>query len=88
MKLTMKDIAYLFSIGCPKEDIPQICEAALSKNTTYKLNGKTITAKKAIEVLGRDVYLSGLNRSAFHRTTVRVGKQGEEVFFNSANLFR
>lgn len=81
------------------EDLPQIEQAA--DTTTYELvtcekdnySGKTtaerISRKKAIELLGRAAWLSGLARSAFHFTAVRTLGDGRRyVSFDSSVLFR
>lgn len=91
MKLSKQDIDKILRMGYREQDIAQICEAAKSKNTTYKIMGekdKRITAVQAIEILGREVYLSGLCRSAFHFSSVRAGVNGTQVYFDSSNLFR
>lgn len=90
MRITDEDVKILLAIGVPTEDIPQIKEAAKAKYTRYKLTetGERITGAKAVELLGRRVYLSGLVRSAFHYTSERVGPTGVHVSFDSSALFR
>lgn len=85
MKLTDKDKELLVKWGYVKEDFRQI-EKATTK-TIYELNDKKISCKKALEVLGREKYLSGISRSAFHYTAVRYNDNGDEVYFNSSKLF-
>ena len=74
------------------EDLPQIEEAAdVTTYVVYK-DGKSegcISRKKAIELLGREVWLSGLARSAFHWTAMRCMKDKPlQVMFDSSRLFR
>ena len=85
MKLTKEDKELLTSWGYPDEDFAQI-EIATSK-TTYKMNEKKISLNKALEVLGRREYLSGIGRSAFHFTACRENEKGEIVHFDSSKLF-
>ena len=81
MKLSKKDKEYLISIGVPETNFLQIEEAMSC--TKYEVNGKKISRKAAIEYLGKETYLSGINRSAFHWTAMREG-----VYFDSSALFR
>ena len=94
MKLTKADKAYLISINESEQDFPQIEEAM--EVTKYELtdaDGKetirSISRKEAIELLGRENWLSGLDRSAFHWTAMRQTKDEKGyVLFDSAKLFR
>lgn len=86
MILTNEDKQYLIDCGYEKEDFNQIARA-ISK-TTYKYKGEKITAEKAVVIVGREAFLSGLARSAFHFTASREGKDGNHVYFNSHNLFK
>lgn len=72
------------------EDKEQI-KRALYK-TTYTLytgekEGEKISCKKASEILGAELLISGLERSAFHWTAVR-SKDNTTVYFDSSNLFK
>lgn len=71
------------------EDKEQIKRAL--KCTTYTLldNNKEeiISRKKAIEILGAETFVSGLERSAFHCTSVR-DNNGRAVFFDSSKLVK
>lgn len=94
MKLTDKDKEYLLSIGHPEEDLSQIEEAMSAKKTTYTLTvpgqeEQPIAREKAIQILGRETFLSGLGRSAFHSTALRnIGDgAGGFVSFDSSALF-
>lgn len=86
MKLTTEDKETLKEYGFPDEDISQIEEA--TKKTVYEMDDKKISQKKAIEILGRKKYLSGISRSAFHFSAVRDNDKGETVYFDSSKLFK
>ena len=99
MELTAKDRKHLESIGVPEEDFRQIGEAADA--TTYELwtypeknnyrgqeKAKAITRLGAVRLLGREGWLTGLARSAFHCDAVReVGDGLRLVSFDSRSLF-
>lgn len=91
MKFTEFDRAYLREHHHePDEAIRQI-EAAVSK-TVYSLEikGKStkISREKAIEILGRERWLSGMDRSAFHRSSVCSTDDGDKtVYFDSRKFF-
>ena len=93
MKLTNKDKKYLLSIGYSENDFEQI--GNLAKYTKYEMFTKenesivtTITQKKTIELLGRNTFLSGLGRTAFHRSAVRYNDEGTiYVVFDSSKFF-
>ena len=94
MKLTTEELAALMDMRYPESDIRQIKEAALSKNTKYTLyennhvKGKCISAKKAIRLLGRRVWLTGLGRSAFHWSACRTVEGSQQfIIFDSRRLF-
>ena len=106
--LTPEDKAYLRKIGYPEGDFNQIEEAV--SVSTYKLertitnpkksltSSEHISATRAIDLLGRQDFLSGISRSAFHWTSVReVEKECFEkdkttqrtlIYFNSRRLFQ
>lgn len=93
MKLDKVDRAYLECCGFSDADYPQIESAG--RRTKYSLssaaNGwkyEKITAKDAEKVLGRRLFVSGLARSAFHWSAVRVNENGDEVLFDSSSMFR
>jgi hypothetical protein len=77
MKLTNKDKKYLISIGYNTEDFSVIEET--TKHIKYELlpNGNKskytfrLNQKEVIEILGRDVFISGLGRATFHGSAVR-----------------
>jgi len=88
MKLNKKDKELLSSWGYPEKDFKQIEEA--TKKTKYKLlkeNDEEISQIEAIEILGREIYLNGICRSAFHWSAVRENN-GQSVYFDSSRLFK
>ena len=88
MKLTNTDKALLLEWGHPESDFQQIEEAFKKTKTKYELGDKPISREDAISLLGREQYLSGISRSAFHYTAVRETPDGQLVCFDSSNLFR
>jgi len=88
MKLTKKDKDLLFSWGYTERDVQQIKEATCSRKTKYKMDGSPIDRAEAIRLLGRETYLSGIARSAFHYSAVRETDDGRVVHFDSYKLFR
>lgn len=90
MKLTQSDINLLKNWGHPDSDIRQIEEAtAVTSYTLIEGDEKEekISRNEAMSVLGREDYLSGISRSAFHWTSMR-GKEGRQVYFDSSRLFQ
>lgn len=80
-------------------DLPQIEEAAdvtkyklvkyAKDNYTGDCEKKVISRKVAICLLGRETWLSGLVRSAFHWTSTRTLGDGRRcIMFDSSKLFR
>lgn len=88
MKLTNDDKILLRKWGFDDSDIRQISEAMQVRYTTYKLGVNPIPRAKAIELLGRREFLSGIARSAFHWTAARSTESGEIVYFDSSKYFR
>lgn len=88
MKLTEDDKQLLRSWNIEEREFAQIEEAFSVSKTKYSLNGKRISRQKAIELLGREGYLSGIARSAFHYTAARETQTGDCVIFDSHDLFR
>jgi hypothetical protein len=86
MKLTIKDKELLLKWGYEEEHLKQI-ERATTK-TIYKMDRKKISANEAIDILGRETYLSGISRSAFHWTACRDNGKGKTVYFDSSRLFQ
>ena len=90
MKLSFEDKIMLQEMSVPEKDFAQI-EAAAQKTKYYILPGKErISRSKAIQILGRKNYLSGLARSAFHWDAIRYADDGSatKVLFDSSNYFK
>lgn len=91
MKLTVEDKKLLAQWGHPEKDFHQIEEAMQKSKTKYKLGSTPISCEKAIDLLGRERYLSGIARSAFHFSAAREvpnSMSGEIVYFDSSRLFK
>lgn len=91
MKLTESDKKLLTDWGFQEKEFPQIEEAFQKSKTKYKLGSSPISRDKVIHILGREQYLSGIARSAFHFTAARAVpmlKSNEVVYFDSSALFR
>ena len=86
MKLTSEDKKILTNWGYLEADFAQI-ERAINK-TIYTMNGMKITADQTVEILGKETYLSGISRSAFHWSCGRENKEGQYVSFDSSKLFK
>ena len=88
MRLTDSDKECLKAWGYPEQDMKQIEEAM--RKTVYKINHKRrISAEKDSKLLGREAYLCGLSRSAFHWSASRdIGDRGNTVSFDSSRLFK
>ena len=93
MKLTKKDKEYLISIGVSADDFEQMEDVSkYTKYEMFEIHNESIvtriTQKKAIEILGRHTFLSGLNRSAFHYSAVRFSPDDKiAVVFDSHRYF-
>lgn len=83
MCMSKEDMNYLLNIGCLEEDLGQIAYAAKANVTKYECGGKRIAKAQAIELLGREKWLSGLARSAFHWSAVRENEEGVSSFDSS-----
>ena len=88
MKLIQKDRELLLSWGHDEKEIQQIEEATKSTKTSYTFGGVPISREEVICLLGRETYLSGLSRSAFHFTAVQYTDDGRSVYFDSSRLFK
>lgn len=88
MKLTKADKELLTKWGHEESDFPQIERAFDKRVTTYQMGGKPIARDEAIEALGREDYLSGISRSAFHYSATREARNGCLVLFDSSNLLK
>ena len=91
MKLTSEDKDLLRQWGFDDKDFPQIELATQTRYTKYQIGNKSISRGRALDLLGRRKYLSGIARSAFHYTAARTVGENEEsgvVFFDSSRLFK
>jgi hypothetical protein len=88
VKLSENDKALLTKWGYPESDFSQIEEAMKKSKTKYELEGFHISREEAIDLLGREEYLSGIARSAFHYTAARETANNKVVYFDSSNLFK
>lgn len=88
MGLTAKDRKFLLSWGYEERDFQQIERATRKSNTSYTLGVTPIDREEAIQLLGRENYLSGIARSAFHSSAVRETDDGRTVYFDSSRLFK
>lgn len=79
MKLNKKDEVALLEMGNLEKDLVQLRMAAQKANIQYE--GEKISHQKAIELLGRRVYLTGISRCAFHASAVRQTPEGKVVYF-------
>lgn len=92
MKLSKEDINCLLNVGYLKSDIPQI-EEAISRSTYTLIKDDTtkeerLSVNEAICLLGRNTFLSGISRSAFHWSSCRRTCKGDTIYFDSSALFR
>lgn len=91
--LSKKHQAIILNFGYPEKDLKQI-QDALSKTDFEQYyadidkDDEKITIDKAIEILGEELFLSGICRSAFHWSATRENPQGQKVYFNSSRLFK
>lgn len=83
--LTDEDKKQLLDWGYLESDLDQIERAG--NVTIYEINDKVANREEVIAKLGREDYLNGLSRSAFHWSAMRDAKDGSEVSFNSEKLF-
>lgn len=86
MKLSLEDKELLLGYGYLEKDFDQIEEAI--KATTFVMNNEKISLNKTIEVLGKEKFLNGIGRSAFHWSAYRKNKDGQGVYFDSSVIFR
>ena len=94
MELTKKDKEYLLKrLNYSESDLPQI-EAAIDETDYTHIwpneRETKITARGAIRLLGRETFLGGIARSAFHYTAMRETDKAENdrVYFNSTRFFK
>lgn len=91
--LNYNDKQILKAHGYNESDFDQIERAANKSTFTFQdENGEpqyAVNVHEAVELLGRETFLSGIARSAFHCTTSRVNPDtGQRVGFDSSVLFR
>lgn len=88
MKLTNQDKEQLKDWGYTDQDIKQISRAIGC--TVYTFKDERIAADKAVEIVGRVAFLSGIGRSAFHFSAAREATDGSQsvVLFDSSRLFK
>ncbi len=86
MVLTQKDKEYLLDLRHEMRGLGQLKEAV--NETVYTLNGNEITAEKTRELFGKENFLSGFSRSAFHWSTSReIDGSNKVVEFDSSSPF-
>lgn len=89
MKLTETERIFLKKRGYSDKDFPQI-EMAIDISEYHLYNNQeksvSITSEKAIKLLGKEEFLSGIARSAFHWSAVRVNNN-IKILFDSKRLF-
>lgn len=95
MKLTIKDKKLLASWGERPEDIAQIERASKSNILELELEDlqtgkeRKIGQREAIKILGRETFLSGLSRAAFHWSCSRQSEDDRfSVYFYCGKLFK
>ena len=83
---------YFKAHGEDESSFRQINEAM--RRTKYTLvtpyASRKIRKEEAVEILGEDLYLSGIQRSAFHGTATRkvMGGEFRMVYFDSSALWK
>lgn len=90
MTLTEKDKALFLSKGYTEIDLPQLQDAVNEVRLTL-INGDNeqhITKRDAIRILGRETFLSGIGRSAFHSSCIRDSSDGQSINFDLRKWWR
>lgn len=87
MKLMSVDKEIIKSWGYTDDDFAQI-ERAMNRSIYTQGGDVKISRADAIKCLGREEYLSGICRSAFHFTAYRENIKGQSVHFDSSALFK
>lgn len=87
MELTAKDKKTLLEHGYLKSDMKQLEEAAARCEYVNNKNDRYVSAELVIRMLGREIWLSGLGRAAFHWTCTRENN-GHSVHFDCSRMFR
>ena len=86
MRWSNKDTKLLQEWGYSQEDIEQIKYAR--KFVVLEIKYKKISIDEAIEILGRENFLSGLSRASFHWTCSRANDKGVSVYFDCSKMFK
>ncbi len=90
MQLTEKDKALFLSKGYTESDLSQLQDAVNEVRLTL-INcddEQRITKREAIRILGRETFLSGIGRSAFHASCIRDSSDGQSVYFDLRKWWR
>jgi hypothetical protein len=95
MKLTIQDKKLLANWGERPDDIAQIERASKSNILELELKDletskrRKIGQREAIKILGRETFLSGLSRAAFHWSSSRESEDEKfSVSFYCGKLFK
>lgn len=91
--LTKEDKDFLRQKGYSIKDVAEIDYAA-SRSRYFRVvetQGETldvpISAQQAVDILGKELWLSGISRSTFHWTCSRISSDGTTVRFDSSSAF-
>lgn len=87
MELTAHDKKTLLGWGYRKSDMKQLEEAAARCEYVNNKNDRYVSAEWVIRMLGRETWLSGLGRAAFHWTCTREGN-GHSIHFDCSRMFK
>ena len=90
MTLTEKDKALFLSWDYTESDLSQLQDAVNEVRLTL-INcddEQRITKREAIRILGRETFLSGIGRAAFHATSARESSDGKIVYFDLHKWWR
>lgn len=89
MRLRDKDKSFLQEIGYSAYEFQQIEYAMRAGKTRYYEDDVLISREEAIRILGRERYISGVARSAFHGSSLRFSEtQEQSVYFDSSRMFQ
>ena len=93
MKLSKADREFIRRNFWENEQAIDQIEAAIGKTTFEVYSDETnafvkVSAKTAIEILGREMFLAGMDRSAFHRNAAVTGDNLKTVYFDSTKFFK
>lgn len=90
MQMTDSDRQFFLRVGHPETDLPQLSRAMRDVRLTIS-NGseeKPISASEAIKVLGRETFLSGISRAAFHCSCGRTSSDGQYIAFSLSHWWK